>query len=72
MKSGNQRLDFFWDLYPFLVSSNILTKGVCLEKKNKYEIFSSILVVIQMRSVCIAVKKDMALMRGRDCPLTLD
>lgn len=46
-------MDFFsWDLFPFLGTSNILTKGVCLEEKNKYEIFSSILVMIQMRSVC--------------------
>lgn len=38
------------------------TKGVCMEKKNKYEIFSPVLVVIPMRSVYTAVKKDVALM----------
>lgn len=40
--------------------------------KNKDEIFSPILVVIQMRSVCTTVKKDVALMGGSDCLLTLD
>lgn len=43
-----------------------------MEKENKYEIFSPILVVIQMRSVCTAVKKNVALMWGGDCLLTLD
>lgn len=42
------------------------------EKKNKHEIFSPILVAIQMRSVCTAVQKDVALFWGSDCLLRLD
>ncbi|KAB0399848.1 hypothetical protein E2I00_002221, partial [Balaenoptera physalus] len=37
------------------------TKGVCMQEKNKYEKFPPFLMVIQMRSIWTAVKKDVAL-----------
>lgn len=47
-------------------------KGVCIEEKNKWEKFPPFVVVIQMRFVWTAVKKDVAVMWGSDCVLTLD
>lgn len=53
MKSGYQRLIFFPGTFIlFLVLEIFLTKEVCLEKKNKCEIFSPILVVIQIYLYC--------------------
>lgn len=65
---------FFFFLGPLLFSLHFKyfqPKGYVWERKT-YEIFSPILVVFQMRSVCAAVKKDVALMWGSDCLLTLD
>lgn len=63
MKSGYQILEFFSGTFVIFFALQIFsTKGIRMGKKNKYEIFSPILVVFQMRSVCTAVKKDVALM----------
>lgn len=43
-----------------------------MEEKNKPERFPPFSGVIQMRSVWTAVKKDVAVMGGSDCLLTLD
>lgn len=54
----------FFFLRPLLFSLHFKyfqPKGYVWERKT-YEIFSPILVVFQMRSVCAAVKKDVALM----------
>lgn len=43
-----------------------------MQEKNKYEKFPPFLMVIQMRSIWTAVKKDVALVWDSDCVLTLD
>lgn len=61
MKSYIKDWNFFQELCPFFYTSDVFNQRVCIEEKNKWEKFPPF-VVIQMRFVWTAVKKDVAVM----------